>query len=322
MKAVVHDRYGPPEVLRIEERERPVPKDNEVLVRVRASTVNLTDAAFRNGKLPGTKIPFIRVFTGLRTPKQQILGREFAGEIEAVGAAVTEFKIGDRVFGFRPGANAEYMCVREAGLIAHIPEGTSFEEAAAVPDGFIQALLHLRRGGVGQGTRLLVYGATGSCGTAAVQLARHLGAHVTAVGNTKNVELVHSLGADEVIDYEREDFTKNGETYEVILDAVGLHSFLRSRRSLKPSGLFVATDGLRNVALWPLTRFTDKKIVMAYPRYDKQDILLLKQLIQAGEYRAVIDRTYQLGDVVDAHRYVETRQKTGNVVLSVDGGVG
>ena len=316
MRAAVYDRYGPPEVLRIEDVEPPVPKDDdEVLVRVHATTVNRTDTGFR-----GAELFVSRFFTGLRRPKQRIVGMEFAGEVEAVGAAVTEFAIGDRVFGVRSGANAEYVRVRERGAAAHMPIGMTFEEAAAVCDGATQALAHLRRAGVREGTRILVYGASGSVGTAAVQLARHFGAHVTAVCNTKNVGLVRSLGAHEVVDYLQEDFTENGETYDVVLDAVGKHSFLRSRRSLKPGGLYVATDGLRNVALAAWTsRIGDRKVVFALPRHTKEDVLLLKELIEGGKYRAVIDRTYPLEDVVEAHRYVETGQKTGNVVLTVDG---
>ncbi len=316
MKAVVHDRYGPPGVLRIEEVERPVPKDDEVLVRVHATTVNQTDCHARRAE------PFIwRFFTGLLRPKQEILGMELAGEVEAVGAAATEFAVGDQVFGVKGfGANAEFVCIRESAPLAHKPAGMTFEEAAAVCDGAIQALAHLRRASVGEGTRILVYGASGSCGTAAVQLAKYFGAHVIAVCNTKNVELVRSLGADEVVDYLQEDFTKNGETYDVILDAVGKHSFLRCRGSLKPGGLFVATDRLHNLvlALWT-SRIGDQKVVFTIPKHTKKDVLLLKELIEAGRYRAVIDRTYPLADVVEATRYVETWQKTGNVVLTVSG---
>jgi NADPH:quinone reductase-like Zn-dependent oxidoreductase len=315
MRAVVHDRYGPPEVLRLDEIERPVPGDDEVLVRVHATTVNQTDCHVRRGTIP------MRFFVGLIRPKRRIRGTELAGEVAAVGRSVTEFQVGDRVFGLRWGAHAEFVCVPEAGPRAHMPAGMTFEEAAAVCDGATQALTHLRRANVGTGTRLLVYGASGSCGTAAVQLAKHFGAHVTAVCNTKNVELVRSLGADEVIDYLHEDFTKNGEMYDVVLDAVGKHSFLRSRGSLKPGGLFVATDRLINVvhALWT-RRVGDRKVVFANPKPTKEDITFLRRLIEAGEYRAVIDRSYPLEDVVEAARYVETWQKTGNVVLTVDAG--
>ncbi len=315
MRAVVHDRYGPPEVLRIEEIPRPVPNDDEVLVKVHATTVNQTDCHIRAAK------PFLwRFFAGLLRPKRKVLGTEFAGEVEAVGAAVREYEVGDRVFGARWGSHAEYVCVRERGLMAHMPAGMTFEEAGAVVDGALQALGHLREGKVGEDTRLVVYGASGSCGTAAVQLARHLGAHVTAVCNTKNVELVRSLGADEVIDYLEEDFTKNGRTYEVILDAVGKHSFRRCRGSLEPGGLFVATDGLHNFPLKFLTSKLDKRVVFyGSKKNTREDLLFLKQLIEAGKYRAVIDRRYPLEDVVEATRYVETWQKAGNVVLTLNG---
>ena len=242
MKAVVHDRYGPPEVLRLEEVERPVPKDDEVLVRIRATTVTRTDLHMRAAK------PFIwRFMLGLRRPKARILGLEFAGEVEAVGSTVTQFRVGDRVFGLRNGAHAEYVCVGEERLLAHMPDRVTFEEAAAVCDGFYQGFGHLKEAKVGRDTRLVVYGASGSCGTAAVQLGKHhFGAHVTAVCNTKNVDLVRSLGADEVVDYLNEDFTRRGQTYDVVLDAVGKHSYVRSRRALEPHGLFVATDRLYN----------------------------------------------------------------------------
>jgi len=317
MRAVVHDRYGPPEVLRIEEVERPVPNDDEVLVRVHASTVTQTDCHMRRAR------PFIwRFMIGLFRPKRKVLGLELAGEVEAVGAAVTDFAVGDRVFGMRNGAHAEYVCVREAGLLAHMPAGMTFEAAAAVCDGVNQGLGHLREAKVGKDTRLLVYGASGSCGTAAVQLAKHhFGAHVTAVCNTKNVELVRSLGADEVVDYLHEDFTKSGETYDVVLDAVGKHSLFRSRRALKPGGLYVATDRLYNLPLALLmSKSRKKKVVFTTEwRPPRENILLLKELIEAGKYRPVIDRTYPMEEVVEAMRYVETWQKTGNVVLTLNG---
>ena len=314
VKAVVHDRYGPPEVLRLDEVERPVPRDDEVLVRIRATSVNQTDCHIRRAK-PA----FWRLFAGLRRPKQRTLGTELAGEVAAVGAAVTEFVSGDRVFGRRRfGTHAEYACVPELGVLAHLPDAMSFEEGAAVCDGAMQALCHLRRAKVGEGTRLLVYGASGSCGTAAVQLGRHFGAQVTAVCATKNLELVRSLGAEEVIDYTREDFTKNGRTYDVILDAVGKHSFFRCRRSLVPGGLFVATDRMHNLVLVPATSLLRRrKVVFPMPRPTKQDFHFLKRLLEAGEYRAVIDRCYPLDEVVEGTRYVESWQKTGNVIITV-----
>jgi NADPH:quinone reductase-like Zn-dependent oxidoreductase len=318
MRAVVHDNYGPPAVLRLEEVERPVPKDDEVLVKVHATTVTRTDCGLRAAD------PFFaRVITGLRRPKRRTPGLEFAGVVEAVGAAVTEFNVGDEVFGIRGGANAEYVCLRESGALAHKPAGTSFEEAAAVCDGACSALSCLRNADLRQGRSILVYGASGSIGTAAVQVAKHFGAHVTAVCNTKNVELVKSLGAAHVIDYLHEDFTKNGETYDVIFDAVGEHSFRRSRRSLKPGGMFITTDlGFMWHAplLALLTNWIgDKKATIGVARYRKDDVRFLKELIEAGKYRAVIDRRYPLEDVVAATKYVETGQKTGNVVLTVNG---
>jgi NADPH:quinone reductase-like Zn-dependent oxidoreductase len=316
MRAVVYDRYGPPEVLRVEEVERPVPKDDEVLVKVHATTVTRTDAGLRSAEY------FVsRFVTGVRRPKQRILGLEFSGVVEAVGAGVTEFDVGDRVFGVRSGAHAEYVCVKQTGAMTHVPEGMSFEEAVAVCDGAALALACLRKAGSLDRRDVLVYGASGSVGTAGVQLAKYFGAHVTAVCNTKNVELVRSLGADEVVDYQREDFTKNGKTYDVVFDAVGKQSFRRSQRSLRPGGTFVDTDPgfmwhLLLLAL--LTRWIGrKKVRMGVTRYSKQDVLFLKELIEAGKYRAVIDRRYPLKDVVEATRYVETGQKTGNVVLTV-----
>jgi NADPH:quinone reductase-like Zn-dependent oxidoreductase len=319
MKAVVHDEYGPPEVLHLAEVERPVPADDEVLVKIRATTVNRTDAGLRSGK------PWIsKFFTGFRRPKNQILGMEFAGEVEAVGQEVTEFKVGDAVFGGKGfGAHAQYVCIRESGPLAHKPAGMSFEEAASVFDGLSLALVCLEHGEPLEGRSVLVYGASGSVGTSGVQLARHFGADVTAVVATKNLELVRSLGADAVIDYTQEDFTRNGKTYDVIFDSVGKHSFRRSRRSLKPGGTFVETDlgFMWHVPLLLLaTRWIgDKKLKMGIARYTKKDLLFLKELIEAGEYRAVIDRTYPLEDVIEATRYVETGQKTGNVVLTVAG---
>jgi NADPH:quinone reductase-like Zn-dependent oxidoreductase len=324
VRAVVHDRYGSPDVLRVEEVERPVPADDEVLVKIRATTVNRTDCHIRAAK------PFLwRFFTGLLRPKRRVLGMELAGEVEAVGAAVSEFEVGDHVFGIqaynRPsGTHAEFVCVRASDPVAYKPDGMAFEEAAAVCDGAIEALTQLRRAGLRKGQRILVYGASGSVGTAGVQLAKHFGAHVTAVCNTKNVELVRSLGADEVIDYLREDFTKNGETYDVVFDAVGKHSFRRCRRSLKPGGLYLPTDlgFMWHVPLLALLtrRIGDKKVLFAVAKFTKHDVLFLKELIEAGNYRAVIDRTYPLEEVIEATRYVETGQKTGNVVLTLDGG--
>jgi NADPH:quinone reductase-like Zn-dependent oxidoreductase len=324
MRAVVYDRYGPPEVLRLEDVERPVPKEDEVLIRIHATTVNRLDVHTREAnRRSGLAVTLLsRLVSGLRRPRQRILGSEFAGEVEAVGAAVREFAVGDHVFGNSGlgfGAHAEFMCMRESARIAHMPAGISFEEAAPVCDGALNALWCLRVGDLRKGQTILIYGASGAIGTAGVQLARYFGADVTAVCSTKNLELVRSLGAGRVIDYTQEDFTKNGQTYDVIFDAVGKHSFKRCRASLKRGGVYLATDGFRNLilALWT-SRFGDKKVMFQLPpRYAKKDVLFLKELIEAGRYRAVIDRSYPLEDVVDAARYVETEQKTGNVVLTV-----
>jgi NADPH:quinone reductase-like Zn-dependent oxidoreductase len=313
VKAVVYDRYGPPEVLRVADVPQPVPRDDEVLVRIHATSVTQTDCHMRRAR------PLLwRAMLGLRHPKRQILGRELAGEVEAVGSGVTQFQVGDRVFGIRLGAHAEYVCVPESRLVAHMPAGMTFEEAAAVCDGAYQGMLALRAAEIDKGKSILVYGASGSCGTACVQLARYHGAHVTAVCNTKNVELVRSLGADEVIDYTKSDFTKNGETYDAVIDAVGKRrSFLRNRRSLKPGGIFVPTDGPHLLLLVPFTWFGKRRMRFGGTKWSKDQLLFLKKLIERGSYRAVIDRVYPLEEAAEAHRYVDSWQKTGNVVLTV-----
>ena len=323
MRAVVHDRYGPPEVLHLDDVAQPVPKDDEVLVRIHATSVTRQDAYARGGQL----VQRILNRSGLFRPKRRILGHELAGEIEAVGADVTEFAVGDRVFGVLPyiglgtGTYAELVAVPARWPLAPIPEGMSFEEVGGITEGFMFALNALRPAGRLEGKDVLVYGASGSIGTAGVQLARHFGAHVTAVCSTKNVELVRSLGADEVVDYEKEDFTKNGETYDIVFDAVGKHSFRHSKASLKTSGLYLPTDGFRNLFLWLWhKRFGDKKVVFEMPRFRKEYVLLLKELLETGEYKPVVDRVYPLEEIVEATRYVETQQKTGNVVLTLNGG--
>jgi len=326
MRAVVYDRYGPPDVLRLEDVARPVPGEDEVLVKIHAAAVTRADCATREAnRRSGLLVTLIsRLISGIRRPRQRILGSELAGEVEAVGAAVRGFAVGDHVFGstgFRFGAHAEFICIREKARIAHKPAGMSFEEAAAVCDGGLNALWCLRLADLGKGQKILIYGASGAIGTAGVQLAKYFDADLTAVCSTKNLELMRSLGADRVIDYTQEDFTKNGQTYDVIFDAVGKHSFRRCKGSLKPRGKYLATDGLWNLilALWT-SRFGDKKVMFSIPpRYTQQDVLFLKELIEAGKYRAVIDRSYPLQDVVEAARYVETEQKTGNVVLTVGG---
>lgn len=317
MRAVVHDTYGPPDVLRVEDVARPVPGDDEVLIRIRATTVSRTDCALRAGE------PFFsRFITGVRRPRRRILGSDLAGEVEAAGIAVTQFKAGDHVFGIKPwkfGAHAEYICMQEGAALAQMPAGAAFDEAAAVCDGAILALNCLRPGKVRSGQSILVNGASGSMGTAGVQLANALGANVTGVCSATNFELVRSLGAGDVIDYTRQDFTKDGRTYDVIFDAVGKLAFSRCRNSLKPGGVFLPTDGMRNLLLTAWTaRIGDRKVVFDIPpKFTKKDVVFLRELMKAGKYRAVIDRRYPLERVVEAAKYVELHQKTGNVVLTV-----
>ncbi len=315
MRAAVHERYGPPEVLRIDEVERPVPTEDEVLVRVHASSVTRSDCGVRS-----SEYWFARVFTGLLRPKRTIAGMEFAGVVEEVGGAVTQFSAGDEVFGIKGGSNAEYVCVREAGVIARKPSELSFDEAAAIPDGALSALTMLPSLGPVAGKHIVVYGAAGSIGTGAVQVAKHLGARVTAVCATEQLELVRSLGADEAVDYLRADWTRQG-TYDGVFDAVGKSSFRKARRALKPGAAYVSADlGF----MWHLpllilaTRWLgSRKAKLGIARYRQEDLVRLRELIDAGEYRPVIDRTYPLEDVVEATRYVETGQKTGNVVLLI-----
>jgi NADPH:quinone reductase-like Zn-dependent oxidoreductase len=318
MRAVVHDRYGPPDVLRVSEVERPVPTDDEVLVRVYASTVTRSDAM----GVRSVQYRFTRVLTGIRRPRRTTFGTEFAGRVEEVGASVTELRAGDDVFGIGSGANAEYVTVGQGGVIAEKPSALTFEEAAAVPDGSLLALSCLRPAHPPDGKNVLVYGAGGSVGTAATQLlARHFDAQVTAVCDTKDVEVVRSLGAHDVVDRLHDDFTRSGRTYDVIFDAVGKHSFRRARRSLASGGIYISLDlgFMYHLPLLALvTRFAgSRRATVGIGRYRKEDLLLVKELVEAGKYRPVIDRTYPLDQVVDAARYVESGQKTGNVVLRV-----
>jgi NADPH:quinone reductase-like Zn-dependent oxidoreductase len=305
-------------VLRIDDVERPVPKEDEVLVRVHASTVTRGDAM----GVRSAEYRFTRLFTGIRRPRKTSLGTELAGRVEEVGAAVTDLQVGDDVFGVEAGANAEYVTVRQSDVIAEKPAALTYEQAAAVPDGSLLALTCLRAAEPLQGKRVLVYGAAGSVGTAAVQLlVHHFGADVTAVCDAKDVELVRALGAREVIDRLGEDFTKNGKTYDVIFDAVGKHSFRRCRRSLEPGGTYVTMDlGFKyHVPFLSLaTRIVgSRRAKLGIGRYRREDLLLVRELVEAGKYRPVIDRAYPLDDIVEATRYVESGQKTGNVVLRV-----
>jgi len=324
MRAIVYERYGPPQVLHFAELPQPVPKDDEVLIKVHATTVTRADCETRSAnRRSGTLLYLLsHLVFGVRHPRQPTLGVEFAGEVVDVGSAVTEFKVGDHVFGetafFRFGAWAEYICVAQDGRMATLPAGLTFEQAAPICDGALNALGCFQMAGSLEGKRVLVYGGGGAIGSAGVQLAKHLGADVTAVCKARHHELVLSLGADRVIDYTQEDFTKNGETYDVIFDSVGKLSWRRCRDSIKPGGYFLPTDGPENAlyALWT-SFFGNKRVRPPVARHTKEGVLLLKKLIEAGTFRVIIDRTYPWEEVVEASRYVDTAQETGNVVLSV-----
>jgi NADPH:quinone reductase-like Zn-dependent oxidoreductase len=321
MRAVVQDRYGAPEdALRIADVDRPVPQEDEVLVRVHASTVTRGDAM----GVRHVDYRLIRLFTGIRRPRRTSCGTEFAGVVEEVGAAVTVLRVGDEVFGAKAGSNAEYVAVGEGNAIATKPAELTFEDAAATPEGPLLALTCMSPAYPVEGKSVLVYGAAGSVGTAAVQLlVHHFGAEVTAVCDTKDVEVVRSLGARDVLDRFRDDFTRNGERYDVIFDAVGKQSFRRCRCSLKPGGIYVSMD----VGFWyhllPLgliTKFVgSRRARLGFGRYRQEDLLLVKQLVEEGKYRPVIDRRYDFDQIVEAVSYVESGQKTGNVVLRISG---
>ena len=319
MKAVVHTKYGPPEVLQIKEVEKPVPKDKEGLIKVYATTVNRTDCGFRSAEY------FIsRLFSGLFKPKNQILGNEFAGVIEEIGEGVSLFKIGDRVFGYNDtkfGAQAEYMTMGENEAIVTIPDNLSFEEAAPITEGAHYALHDIRAAKVKSGQNVMVYGATGAIGSAAVQLLKCFGANVTAVCNTQNVELVKSLGADEVIEYQTQDFTKTDTRFDLVFDAVGKSSFGKCKMLLKEKGIYISTELGKNGEniFYALTTplFGGKKVLFPLPTISKEDVLFLKSLVEEGKFKPVIDRKYSLEQIVEAAKYVETGQKTGNVVITV-----
>ena len=319
MKAVVHTKYGPPEVLQLKEVEKPIPKDNEVLIKVYATTVNRTDCGFRSAEY------FIsRFFSGLLKPKNQILGNEFAGVIEEVGKSVVSFKVGDKVFGYddvKFGAQAEYMTMGENETIVVMPGNLSFEKAAPITEGAHYALCNIRAAKVSGGQNVMVYGATGAIGSAAVQLAKYFGANITAVCNTKNVDLVKSLGADEVIDYQKQDFTKTDKKFNFVFDAVGKSSFGQCKPLLKDKGVYISTELGKNAEnifyalITPL--FGGKKVLFPLPAISKEDVFFLKDLVEAGKFKPVIDRKYSLEQIVEAAKYVETGQKTGNVVITV-----
>ncbi|TMP98429.1 MAG: NAD(P)-dependent alcohol dehydrogenase [Thaumarchaeota archaeon] len=322
MKAAVCTRYGPPEVLQLRELEKPTPKDDEVLVRVHAATVTAGDCELRSLKLPLSWQLIARIGFGFRGPRKKILGQELAGEIESVGKTVKLFKKGDQVFAFTGlhlGAWAEYNCLPENGWMAIKPANMTYEEAAAVPAGGLHALHCLKKGNIQSGQKVLIYGAGGTVGTFAVQLAKSFGAEVTAVDSTRKLEMLRSIGADKVIDYTKADFAKSGETYDVIFDVVGKSSFSGCMRSLKEKGFYLlGNPGLSQQARGLLTSMrSSKKVIGGTVSYRSGDLIFLKELIEAGKIRSAIDRGYPLEQIAEAHRYVDTGQKKGNVVITV-----
>jgi NADPH:quinone reductase-like Zn-dependent oxidoreductase len=320
MKAIVCEKYGPPEVLQLKEVEKPVPKDNEVLIKVYATTVNATNPMGRAGK------PFMvrLVPLSLTKPKSPILGDELSGEIESIGKDVKLFKEGDQVYGctgIEQGAYAEYKCLPEDGVLAIKPTNMTYEEAAAATSGALTALIFLRdKGNIKSGQKVLINGASGSVGTFAVQLAKYYGAEVTGVCSTTNLELVKSLGADKVIDYTKEDFTKNGETYDVIFDTVSKNSFSRCKGALKQKGVYLATiPGLVILQMLWTSMVGSKKAIFAATsfKYSNKELIFIKGLIEAGKIKSVIDGSYSLKQMAEAHGYVEKGHKKGNVVITV-----
>jgi NADPH:quinone reductase-like Zn-dependent oxidoreductase len=319
MKAAVYKKYGPPEVVKLVEVDRPSPRSNEVLVKVYATTVNRTDCGFRSAEY------FIsRFFSGLFKPKYGILGNEFAGIIEAVGKDVKLFNVGDKVFGYNDtkfGAHAEYMTIAEKDAITTMPNDMTFEQAAPIMEGAHYALCDIRAAKINRLHNVMIYGASGAIGSAAVQLVKYLGAKVTAVCNTQNVEVVKSLGADQVIDYITQDFTKIDQKFDFIFDAVGKSSFRQCKPLLKKNGTYISTElgeNSENIFLALLTPLFDgKKVLFPLPTIKKEDVIFLKKLVESGKYKPLVDRSYHLDKIVDAYKYVETRQKVGNVVITV-----
>jgi NADPH:quinone reductase-like Zn-dependent oxidoreductase len=322
MKAIVYERYGPPEVLQLKEVKKPTPKDNEVLIKTHATTVTSGDWRVRSLNVPAGFGLIMRLVFGVTRPKQPILGTELAGVVETVGKNVRKFKVGNQVFAFSDaamGCHAEYKCMPEDGAMALKPANLTYEEAAALSFGGTTVLDFFRRGKLQSGEKVLVNGASGGVGTAAVQLAKHFGADVTGVCSTTNVELVRSLGASHVIDYTKEDFTQNGETYDVIIDTAGTAPFSRSKSSLKESGrLLMVLGGLPDMLRIPWVSMTSSKKVVAGPAAGRaEDLRFLAGLAEAGEFKPVIDRCYPFEQIAEAHSYVDTGRKKGNVIITL-----
>jgi NADPH:quinone reductase-like Zn-dependent oxidoreductase len=326
LKAVIWTKYGSPEVLQVRHIEKPTPKDNEVLVKIHAATVTKGDCEGRSLNFPLWLALPMRLYVGVLKPTRvTILGQELAGEIEAVGKDVKQFKVGDPIFattGFRFGAYAEYTCIpekSEAGVMAIKPANMTYEEAAAVPTGGLEALHFLRQANIQPGQKLLINGAGGSIGTAGVQLAKYYDAEVTAVDSTEKLDMLRAIGADHVIDYTPEDFSRSGQTYDVVFDMVGRNSFSRSLKSLKENGIYLLANPTLSAMFrgaW-ISRRGGKQVFFQAAGRNPEDLLFLKELIEDGKLKTVIDRRYPLEQIVEAHRYVETGHKKGNVVIAV-----
>lgn len=323
MRAAVYKNYGAPEVVQVQRIPKPKPKQNEILIRIVASTVNRTDTGFRSAEYV-----ISRLFSGILKPKYPVLGCEFAGVIEEVGNNVTRYSIGDRVFGFddlRFGGHAEYSALPEDSAVATIPDGFTFSTSAAFFEGSHYALFDIRAAKVKSGDSVLIYGATGAIGSSAVQLCKHLGAYVTAVCGTAHVELVRSLGADEVVDYQTQDFTATTRRYDFVFDAVGKRSFMECKDILKPNGIYISTElGKRGDNIWralfaPLLKFFHggRRVLFPLPSTKYDDILYIRSLAEQGIFKPLIDREYKLDDIVSAHRYVDSGQKIGNVIIRI-----
>ncbi|MFX0059392.1 MAG: NAD(P)-dependent alcohol dehydrogenase [Candidatus Hodarchaeota archaeon] len=324
MKAIIWTGYGPPDVLQLKDVEKPSPKDNEILLKIHATSVTMGDCEMRSLKFSRSLAFFMRIYNGLKKPKKiTILGQDAAGEIEAIGKDVTLFKKGDKVFGstgFNMGAYAEYLCLPEKCMMAIKPTNMTYEEAAAVPLGGLNALYFLKKANIQSGQKVLINGAGGSIGTFTVQLAKSFGALVTGVDSSEKLEMLNSIGINHVIDYTQEDFTKMGENYDVIFDVVRKSSFSGCIKSLNKNGIYLQTNHgmLRRIrGLWASIT-SSKKVVSGTIAERTEDLVLLKELIEAGEIKSVIDRYYPLEQIVEAHKYVETGQKKGNVVITIE----
>jgi NADPH:quinone reductase-like Zn-dependent oxidoreductase len=323
MKAVVYERYGPPDVLELREVAKPAPRDNEVLIKIAATTVTAGDWRVRSLDMPAGFGFLGRLVFGVSKPRQPILGMELAGKVESVGKDVKKFKVGDQVFAFSGagmGCHAEYKCMPEDGAVALKPASLNYDEAAALSFGGTTALDFFRRGKLQRGEKVLINGASGGVGTAAVQLARYFGADVTAVCSTANMELVRSLGATHVIDYSKEDFTQNGESYDVIMDTAGTAPFDRSKVSLAERGrLLLVLGGLSDMLQVPWVSITSNKTIIAGPAPSRaEDLRFLAELAQAGQFKPVIDRRYPFEQIAAAHSYVDTGRKKGNVIITLE----